>query len=235
MNIMGITVAYNTKDLLERAFNSIRKFHPEMPIIIINGSDLKDPCTFYVSGLCSPLTNAITLGYNIGHGRGMAMGIGMAKTDLALIFDTDIEMLKSPLEAMAAMMEEDSYGVGYLEKTGLDGYEYGAHAHHRGQPWMPYLHPYFQLINLENYRKFYPYVHHGAPCYLAMLDIFKRGLSEKILKEFPGLGHSASKGWNWTGTPREFIRHDTRGTRQMRIHGRQPEIEGQWELNRGQV
>ena len=165
----------------------------------------------------------------------MVLGIANAKTKYGLIFDTDIEMLKSPVEAMLAMMEDETYGVGYLEKTGLDGYEYGAHPHHKGQPWMPYLHPYFQLINLENYRKFYPYVHHGAPCYLAMLHIFKSGLSEKILKEFPGLGHSAGKGWNWTGAPREFIRHDTRGTRARRVLKRLPEIEGGWEFNRGQV
>jgi hypothetical protein len=233
--ITGITVSYNTRDLLERAFFSVRRSHPAMPIIIIDGSDPRDPCAAYAQSRAGSLTAVFCLGKNIGHGRGMAMGIDQAKTDLALIFDTDIEMLKSPIEAMAAMMEADTYGVGYLEKTGLDGYEYGAHAHHRGQPWMPYLHPYFQLISIPNYRKFYPYIHHGAPCYLAMLDIFKHGLSGKILKEFPGLGHSSGKGWNWTGAPREFIRHDTRGTRQMRVQHRQPEIEGQWELNRGQV
>lgn len=229
MNITGITVAYNTKALLERAYNSVRKFHPEMPIVIINGSDRGDPCTFYAQRLSSALTTVKTLGYNIGHGRGMVMGIGLAKTDLALIFDTDIEMLKSPVEAMAAMMEEDTYGVGYLEKTGLNGYEYGAKNQHRGQRWMPYLHPYFQLISIPNYKKFHPYVHHGAPCFLAMLDIFKRGLSGKILKEFPGLGHSAGRGWNWTGGPREFIRHDTRGTRQPRIRRHMKEIEGNWQ------
>lgn len=233
--ITGITVSYNAQDLLRRAYESVRKFHPAMPIIIVDGSDPQDPCKKYAESLAGHGTAVISLSKNLGHGRGMCLGIANALTKYALIFDTDIEMFKSPVEAMLAMMEEDTYGIGYLEKTGLDGYEYGAHAHHKGQPWMPYLHPYFQLINLENYRKFYPYVHHGAPCYLAMLDIFKRGLSGKILKEFPGLGHSAGKGWNWTGAPKEFIRHDTRGTRARRVQRRLPEIEGGWEYNRGQV
>ncbi|MBA7673766.1 hypothetical protein ES703_81970 [subsurface metagenome] len=157
-DITGITVCYNTKNFMERAYNSIRKFHPDMPIIIIDGSDSDDPCAAYTKGLMSNLTIVKSVGYNIGHGRGMHMGIELAKTKYALIFDSDIEMLKSPVEAMLAMMEPDTFGIGYIEKTGMDGYEYGAHPHHRGQPYMKMLHPYFHLINIANYHKYHPYV-----------------------------------------------------------------------------
>jgi len=221
--ITGITVCQNTKDFMERSYNSIRKFHPDMPIIIIDGSDPGDPCATYVRGLASIITTVISLGYNIGHGRGLCMGIDKAKTPYALIFDSDIEMLKSPVEAMLAMMEEDTFGVGYIEKTGFDGYVYGVHANHVGEGWMPYLHPYFQLINVDNYKKYHRYVHHGAPCFLTMLDIYKKGLSNKILKEFPGLGHS------WEGEPKEYIHHIPRGTRSIRRLRGLPEIELKWE------
>ncbi|MHA1225226.1 MAG: glycosyltransferase [Candidatus Hodarchaeales archaeon] len=227
-DITGITVCYNTKDLIERAYNSVRKFHPYMPIIIIDGSDPKDPCASYIKSLSSNLTTVISLGYNIGHGKGMVMGINNAKTKYALIFDSDIEMLKSPVQAMLEMMEEDTFGVGFIQKVGMDGYDYGVKPEHKGQEWMLYLHPYFQLINIENYRKFHPYVHHGAPCYLTMRDIYKRGLSNKILKEFPGLGHSASQGYGWKGKPKEYIRHDTRGTRIVRKKKNLNEIEQGW-------
>lgn len=233
--ITAITVCSDTIHLINRAYVSVRRFHPAMRIIIVDGSSPRDPCFGFCRSLISDVTTVISLGKNIGHGRGLCLGIDHARTDLALIFDSDIEMLKSPVEEMAKMIEPDTYGVGYLEKTGFDGYEYGAHPHHKNQGWMPYLHPYFQLIQIPIYRKFYPYVHHGAPCYLAMLDIYKKGLSGKILKEFPGLGHSSGVGWNWRGAPREFIRHDTRGTRAVRTSKRFPEIEGGWELNRGQV
>jgi hypothetical protein len=236
MNITGMTVTHNTADLLARAFNSVRKFHPEMPIIIIDGSDPRDPCYNYARTLAGEFTTIFSMGYNIGHGRGLVKGIAEMKTLYALIFDSDIEMMKSPVEAMLAMMEPDTYGVGYIEhKTAWDGFEWGWPGHNTPGQWMPYLHPYFQLINLENYRKFHPYVHHGAPCYLAMLDIFKKGLSGKILKEFPGLGHSSGKGLNWTGAPREFIRHDAAGTSSRRKARRLPPIEGGWEYNRGRV
>jgi len=222
-------VCWNTKELIEQAYNSVRKFHPDMPIIIIDGSDPGDPCASYVKDLASNITTVVSPRYNIGHGRGMCMGINQTKTKYALIFDSDIEMLKSPVDQMLKMMEEDTFGVGYIEKTGFDGFEYGARQKHKNEKWMPYLHPYFQLININNYRKFHPYVHHGAPCYLTMLDIYKRGLSDKLIKEFPGLGHSSGQGFNWKGEPREYIRHDTRGTRGFRVSRKLSEIEGKWE------
>jgi hypothetical protein len=227
--ITGITVCWNTKDLIERAYNSVRKFHPDMPIVIIDGSNPNDPCAAYVRGLASEITTVISPGYNVGHGRGLCMGIDKAKTRYALIFDSDIEMRKSPIEAMLAMMEDDTFGVGYIEeKTALDGFEWGWPGHDTPGEWMRYLHPMFQLIDVENYRKFHPYVHHGAPCYLTMLDIHKRGLSGKILKQFPGLGHTSGRGLNWTPVPGEHIRHDTRGTCSARAAKRLPEIEGGW-------
>jgi len=186
-NVTGITVCYNTKDLIERTYNSVRKFHPEMLIIIIDGSDSDNPCASYIKSLASDVTVIISLGYNIGHGRGMCMGIDRVKTKYTLIFDSDIEILKSPVSQMLGMMEDDTFGVGSICKTGFDGVGYGKNPHHKKKGWISYLHPHFQLINIRNYRKYHWYVHHGAPCYLTMVDIHKKGLSEKILKEFPKL------------------------------------------------
>lgn len=186
-NVTGITVCFNTKDSMKRAYESVRKFCPSMPIIIINGSDANDLCTHYVKSLVSDLTTVISPGRNIRHGRGMHMGISQAKTKYALIFDSDIEMLKSPVSQMLAMMEDDTFGVGSITKTGLDGFGYGKKSHHKRTGYMLYLSPYFQLINISNYENFHRYIHHGAPCYLAMRDIHKKGLSNKIIKEFPGL------------------------------------------------
>jgi hypothetical protein len=126
---------------------------------------------------------------------------------------------------MLAAMEPDTFGVGYLEKSGFDGFVYGTHPHHAREGWMPILHPYFQLIDIRNYKKFHPYVHHGMPPYLTMLDIHKRGLSEKILKQFPDLINGISK----------FVEHHSSGTGGMRIAKGLPHIEGPWVKNRGLV
>jgi hypothetical protein len=231
-DITGIVVCSNTKQLIQDAYESVRRWHPEMKIIIIDGSDRTDECYLYVSNLSSEITTIVLCGYNIGHGRGMDLGISHVKTKFALIFDSDTVMDKSPVEKMLAMMEDDTYGVGYLEKTGYDGFEYGAQPHHKNQGFMMMLHPYFQLLQISEYYKFHPYVHHGAPCFLAALDIHNKGLTSKIIKEFPGLGHSSGTGWNWTGEPREYIRHlhvRNGGTCEARRLKGLIQIEGNWQ------
>ena len=229
-NVTGIVVVYNSLDLIKRAYESVRNWHPKMKIIIIDGSDEDNSCYQYISSLESDYTVPFQIGYNIGHGRGMCLGIYYAKTPYALLFDSDIEMLKSPVQDMMKMMEEDTFGVGYIEKTGFDGFDYGVFPHHLQELGVRYLHPYFQLLQIKNYKKFHPYVHHGAPCFLTMFDIHKSGLANKILKEFPGLGHSSGQGCSWKGAPREYIRHDTAGTRTLRRLNKLLEIEGAWEL-----
>ena len=232
--ITGIMVCQNTKELVRTAYTSIRKFHPNMPIIIVDGSDPGDPCAVYVKSLESPLTTVCSLGYNIGHGKGMAMGIDKVRTPYALFFDSDVEMLESPVDGMLDMMEPDTFGVGYMEYTDFDGFGIGARQAHLNER-MKYLHPYFQLVKVDNYYKYQPYVHHGAPCYLTMLDIHKRGISDKVLKEFPGLGHSAKSDYGWKGEPRRYVRHDVMGTRSARLKKGLSQIEGNWAKNKGVV
>lgn len=209
-DITGIVVCYNTKKLMECTYNSFRRFHPEMSLIIIDGSDPNNPCASYVKSLASDKTTVISAGKNIGHGRGMCKGIEMAKTKYALIFDSDIEMIKSPVSQMLKMMDETTFGVGNICKTGLSGGKIKDIS-------MLYLHPYFQLININNYKKYHPYVHHGAPCYLTMRDIHKKKLSGKVLKLFPNL-------------LKDYVIHYRRGTRDERFKNGKPEIEFPWEV-----
>jgi hypothetical protein len=228
--VTGLVVCSNTKDLIQRAYESVRRFHPLMPIIIIDGSDVNDPCYKYVTSLSSDITTVAIAGFNIGHGRGMDTGIRLVNTKYVLVFDSDIIMVKSPVEAMVEMMEPDTYGVGYLEKTGFDGYEYGAKAHHKEQGFMMMMHPYFMLLQVSEYFKYAPFVHHGAPCYKTALDIHNKGLTSKILKSFPGLGHTGGKGWCWEQVPGEYVKHDTAGTRKDRVRKGKQEIEQGWQL-----
>lgn len=221
-------MSHNTHSLLKGAYESVRKFHPDMPIIIIDGSDHQDPCREYVKTLASDITTVGLADYNIGHGRGMDEAIRMCKTRFALIFDSDIVMKKSPVQEMLNMMEEDTYGVGYVEKSAYDGFEYGAKSIHKDQPFMYMLHPFFHLLQISEYYKFKPYVHHGAPAYQAALDIHLKGLTSKIIKVFPGLGHTHGKGWCWDAVPGEHIIHDTAGTRKDRVRRGKSEIEGTW-------
>jgi glycosyltransferase involved in cell wall biosynthesis len=229
MNITGIVVTHNTKSLIKEAYESVRRFHPRMKIIIIDGSDPQDECRKYVISLASKYTKVMLCEYNIGHGRGMDIALRMCETKYALLFDSDIVMLKSPVQEMLSMMEPDTYGVGYLEKSGLDGYEYGAWPHHAQEPFMMMLHPFFHLLQVKEYFKYHPYIHHGAPAFRAALDIHTKGLTDKIIKSFPGLGHTSGKGWSWDAVPGEHILHNTAGTRKERVLRGKDEIEGEWD------
>lgn len=202
-----------------------------MQLIIIDGSDHNDLCRAYVRTIADEKTTVALCEYNIGHGRGMDMAIRMCKTEFALIFDSDIEFVKSPVAQMLDMMEEDTLGVGYMEKSGLDGYEYGAKPHHKSQPFMYMMHPFFHLLQVSEYFKYYPYVQHGAPCYKQALDVHRRGLTDKVYKRFPGLGHTAGKGWCWEPVPGEWIIHNTAGTRKERVKRGKTEIEGGWDYS----
>jgi hypothetical protein len=229
MNVTFICVVHNTIELFRNCYESVRKFHPEVLFIIVDGSDLNDPCRAYVESLAGPYNMLMLCPSNLGHGRGMDLAISQVKTKYALIFDSDIIMVKSPVQEMLDMMEPDTYGVGYLEKTGLDGYEYGAHANHKNEDFMMMMHPFFHLLQVSEYYKFAPYTQHGAPCYKAALDIHRRGLSDKIYKVFPGLGHTHGKGWCWTAVEGAHIVHDTAGTRKDRVRRGKSEIEGGWD------
>jgi len=217
-DITGIMVCYNTKHLVERAYNSVRKFYPDMPIIIVDGSDRGNPCVAYVSSLTTENTSIIHPGRNVGHGQGMCMGITQAKTRYALIFDSDIQMISDCVPAMLEKMEENTFGIGAVVQVDLSGngtkstpakkrsaYWLATHRNlrrrygQRGLVSTPYLHPYFHLINIQNYKKYKPYAHHGAPCLSTMYDIYKRGLSKTVLVNFPDL--------------KECVKHDGRGTR----------------------
>ena len=200
-----------------------------MWLIIVDGSTPGDPCQRYVEGLADDNTTIVQVGYNIGHGRGMHLGIGLVETKYVLIFDSDVVFVKSPVKLMHAMMDDDTYGVGYLEKTAYDGFDYGAKPQHAGQPYMWMLHPFFHLLNVNRYYDFHPYVHHGAPCYKAALDIHLKGLTDKIVMPFPGLGHTSGKGVNWEPVPGKWILHDTAGTRKERRRRGLMEIEQGWE------
>lgn len=224
----GLCITYNTFSLIERAYLSIRKFHPTLPILIIDGSKSSDPCYKYLDTIQSENTKVIHAGYNIGHGSGMDKGLRMISSEYAVIFDSDIVMLKSPLSQMLGMMDKNTFGCGWIYDIGEDGFDFDTPGRVQRMK-IPYLHPYFQLVNISNYKKYRPYVHHGAPCFLTMTDIYNRGLSGSILKHFPGLtGHTSGRGSNWIGRPSEYIQHDFGGTRKANKSRGEKEIDGTW-------
>jgi hypothetical protein len=227
--ITAITIVHNTTFLIKRCYESFRRFHPDMPLIIIDGSDHNDPCRAYVISLASDITQVGLADRNIGHGRGMHAAIQLVTTRFALIFDSDVEFIDSPVRQMLDMMEDDTYAVGYMEKSYYNGFEYGSQPANDQSKWMMMMHPFFHLLQVSEYWKFPPYVHHGAPCFKSSLAIHRAGLTDKILKQFPGLGHTSGQGFTWRSVPPVYIRHDTAGTRNENARRGKHEVPDPWE------
>lgn len=224
----GICVTYNTAELFKTAFESFRRFHPHMDFTIIDNSDRSDPCWHYVESIKN-VANVIHTDANIGHGRGLDLGLRRCGDDLAVVFDSDIVMLRSPLAQMTAMMDSETYGIGWITTIGHDGFDFGTPDRGHTIP-IPYLHPYFAMINVAQYMKYHPFVHHGAPWFKTAIQLFEMGLSDKLLKSCDALtGHSMGYGINWRAQIPTHIRHDFGGTRAMNRRRGKREIDGKWE------
>ncbi len=161
-------------------------------MIIINGSTPGHKCDIYLKS--NPYTNCTIyhVGSNIGHGKGLDYGLMLCKTKQAFLFDSDIEMKKGGiLEKMELILKDSSYGIGEICHTDKNG--------NNVTIGIPYLHPYFMLINTIQYMKYKNFVHHGAPCIKAMLDLYQQSKSFMLL-EFP---------------VKDYIDHNYRGTRNL--------------------
>lgn len=187
-NLTGVVVEYTTPDLLKKAIDSIREFY-DFPIIVINGSNEK---------FDFPNTKVVDVGYNIGHGLGMDMGIKMAETDYVLTFDTDIEMKKPCIELLFENMKEDTYAIGKLYLINNSRF-YSRNRNIFPEGDMAYvIHPSFQILSKKEYLKYAPYISDGAPTVLSYHDIMRHKKEKEILVDFPVL---------------DYIEHRNAGTR----------------------
>jgi hypothetical protein len=183
--VTAVTVSRNNKNELERAYKSIKKLHPDMNFIIIDCSDLDNKCCDYVCSLQSDKVTSVLLGEDVGIGKGLRAGICMVSTKYAMVFDSKIQMIKSPVIQMLKLMDEDSFGIGRLLTTDSCGYPYGESLlSSEESPTISLCHC-FQIIRVSTYSRFQPYVNHVSPGFRAMNEIKKQGLSSKILKTFP--------------------------------------------------
>src|SRR5688572_26552932 len=136
--ITAVIVSYNTPELLKECYNSIRRFYPELEVIIIDGSPPDSDCWKCAAWLnTAENTTVKNVEYNIGHGKGMNMGIGMVKTDYVLLIDSDVTIdYPNVLEEMVGYLsKKNCYGVGQI----VDVNEHGSNV----SSGIKYLHPHF--------------------------------------------------------------------------------------------
>ncbi|MES2397946.1 MAG: glycosyltransferase [Bacteroidota bacterium] len=188
--VTGIIVSYNTRNLLCKCVESIRKFYPTMKLIIIDGSKPSDPCYYFARSLINYVTKVHSVNRNIGHGEGMNLGISKCESEYFLLIDSDTVINGNIIPEMLDKIK-NSYGVGQVVNVDNNGMN--------TDKGIKYLHPYFALINKDQYFKYLPIIHHGAPMINSMIDINKKKKS-KLLIDFP---------------VEKYVKHLGRGTRAL--------------------
>ncbi len=232
-SIQAITVCYNTPELITRAVSSVKRFYPDLPIFIVDGSKRKSACYLACEDLARryPGIQVYHALRNIGHGDGMQYAVDQTRSEYLLLMDSDIQVLAPCLETMQARLTPGALGIGLVLKVDSTG--------HLQPEGVNYLHPYFCLLNRGIYRELQPMRNHGAPLIDTMLAAHARGIQ---VQDFDLAGYVEHK---WRGTvavnprwmqqlqpiPRyrvpiyaaaDWLRSAWRGVRRMAGRGRSP-------------
>jgi glycosyltransferase involved in cell wall biosynthesis len=183
-NITGVTVHYNTPELLSNALQSIDNNYKLNKIITINnGGDINYVCT-------NNYMQILDMTKNVGHGLGLNAGLYYVNTDYALIFDSDTEIIKPEvLKLMIEKINNGVYAVGKVSTVDKDGND--------DINGFKYVHPFFMLLNMSKYRKYPPFIHHGAPLIKTMYDMRDHNTCEHFDPQ-PYVYHK------WAGTREQF-------------------------------
>jgi len=200
-DITAVIVSYNQEYLLRDSYRSLRQFYPEMPVVIVDGSPANSDCWKYARYLMNK-ENTVSecVEYNIGHGKGMNLGIELSQTDYVLLFDSDVIVLKSDgVELMLQnFVNQQVYGVGQIVSTNKSGKNIKS-----SKDAVQYLHPHFALINKKQYQKYPKFSHHGAPLIKTMIKIQEE--QKSILINFPVSDYIYHKGGETRKlNPKEF-------------------------------
>lgn len=180
--ITFVTVVYNTKELLEKSYCSLKKFYPDIKHLIIDGSDMTDECYWYADGLDERVFHAHR---NIGHGSGMHLAMELVDTKYVCFYDSDIEMVKPCIDEMLSCFNDDTYGVGSLVRRSAMGLFEPCRDEGGVAIIVNLLHPYFCIINKDLYKNYAPIVSCGSPFIMIWADMFRRKLDKKVIIDFP--------------------------------------------------
>ncbi len=189
-----VIINFQTPDLTSGAVRSLRRFYPEVPLLLIdNGSGDQSPRLLEELRRAQPEKTELLLNVtNFHHGPAMDQALRLVETPYVLFLDSDCVVERGGfLEAMLdlAAGESRGYAVGkkiFMNDRGFDVDEApGTH---------PYIRPICMLIHRARYLELPPFERHGAPCLVNMRAAASAGLA---LLHFP---------------VEEYARHLGRGT-----------------------
>lgn len=214
MSITFVTVVYNTKELLEKSYNSIKKFYPFDNYLIIDGSDMDNECYWYAESLNANKTEVYHAHRNIGHGSGMHLAMRLIDTQYVVFYDSDIVMNEPCVgEMISKIHTSDVYGIGKVHPVPVTNFTEGTKVKELPNPnneeFVQCLHPAFCVINRKEYHKHAQIISNAAPFVLIWLDMFRKGEDKFLFIDFPIEKYVTHRG---LGTREDLLRwHELQG------------------------
>ena len=193
-SVTAVVINYQTPDLVRAAVQSLRRFYPQLPLLLIdNGSMDMSAETMRLCGSESPLvTEVLVTPKKRFHGHAMDQALHHLASEFVLFLDSDCEVMAGGfVEGMREIAQTNPccYAVGkriYMNKRGFDVPP--------GPSALPYIRPTCMLLRRTIYLSLKPFQHHGTPCLENMRDAINRGYE---LVDFPVF---------------DYISHEGRGT-----------------------
>lgn len=209
----------NTNDLIRLCLESLLRFYPDIPILIMEGGSIDDSI-FYLKYKSILNPNIIIIEGKdktskfTSHGVTMDIAIkNHIKTKYVLLMDSDIIVERGGLiEDMLEEFTKDNilYAIGSTMFVTRAGHACGDPKDEADK--LRYAHPSFSIYDVEIYHHLKaPFVDHGAPCVYNMIEAEKRGLHINYYPVDKYVSHLSGASWTeprtiWSNDHNVFLR-----------------------------
>lgn len=193
-SVTAVVINFQTPDLTRRAVASLRRWYPDLPLLLIDNGSKDDSSTrlHALAGESTATTTLLRNSRNLHHGPAMDQALHCLSTDEVFFLDSDCVIVKEGiLERLLEALHSDgrAYAAGkriFMNSRGFDVAP-GPRAH-------PYIRPICMLLRRRTYLTLPPFRRHGAPCLHNMRAAVAAGLR---------LAHVPVE---------EYVQHEGRGT-----------------------
>ena len=151
-------VNWMTRGFTQQCIESIQRFYPDVPIIMIDNGSC-DPSLLFVAS-CSNVIRILNP-TNIGHGPAMDQVMRLAQTSYVFTFDSDCEMMGEGLLELLLEQVNGVYAAGLLVNVDNNGRNVRSK---KALLSTAYIHPRAAMFDRKRYFKLEPFSDHGAPC-----------------------------------------------------------------------
>jgi glycosyltransferase involved in cell wall biosynthesis len=173
-SVTAVIINFQTPDLTQRAVSSLRRWYPNLPLLLIDNGSADDSPSLLRTLAEESTTTLLCNSRNLHHGPAMDQALRCLSTDEVFFLDSDCCITSGgALERLCEALHADdrNYAAGkriFMNSRGFDVTP-GPRAH-------PYIRPLCMLIRRRQYLALPPFKRHGAPCLTNMIAATAAGL-----------------------------------------------------------